>query len=133
MYKEGKLVQYGQKELKVLLDQFGVERTITAEPISMFDSDPDASLSALHISNRSVESKVSPFVKQDEARDEFERFKSFMFTAHADYIETDEDGKVTPLSFVPFVKRNFETFQMRFPQLLRLMQLALVLPLTSVP
>jgi hypothetical protein len=133
MYDNKKLHAYGKKELTVLLDHFGVPKTVVPEPAAFFSEETESKFSPFHTSKRSVSKTFPALVVSEKAKDEFEMFKSHMFSSFAEYTEFDDKGQIVPLSFVEFVKRNKSSLQARFPEIFTLMQLALVLPLTSVP
>ena len=123
-----------EKELTVLLDHFGVPKTVVPEPAAFFSEETESKFSPFHTSKRSVSKTFPALVVSEKAnKDEFEMFKSHMFSSFAEYTEFDDKGQIVPLSFVEFVKRNKSSLQARFPEIFTLMQLALVLPLTSVP
>ena len=54
MYDNKKLPAYGKKELTVLLDHFGVPKTVVLEPAAFFLEEEESKFSPFHTSKRSV-------------------------------------------------------------------------------
>ena len=81
---------------------------------------------------------VKPLVDGEKCLDEFEKFKSFMHSNQGLYKrkKTNEAGELTDEDeeclFSEFFKAQYPTLKRAFPNLIILMQIALIVPMTSV-
>jgi hypothetical protein len=113
LWKAGTLQKHGLLEFQDLLDHFGRERTT------------------------SDGRRFMPLIDVEQAIDEFQRFKTFMhstFKLYAKVSEGDSGELITEyLTLSAFFEEHYGDFTSRFPQICILINIGLVVPITSVP